>query len=94
MAHTRRSFDELSSVLSEISDRELRSAIGLVRRQRAGLDPSGRLPHLEELIARLDADVLSWLDVVLCVRLQQAGREAAWRRFAASAYRELLTPGG
>jgi hypothetical protein len=94
MAQIRRSFDELSRMLSEISDRELRPAIGLVRRRRAGLELNGRLPRLEALIAQLDPDALSWLDTVLCVRLQQAGREAAWRRFAASAYRELLTPGG
>jgi len=93
MAQTRKSFDELSNVLSEISDRELRRAIGLVRRQRAGLDANGKLPHLEALIAQLDPDALSWLDIVLCVRSQQAGREAAWRRFAASAYRELVEPG-
>jgi len=93
MTQTRRSFDDLSNVLSEISDREVRTAIGLVRRQRAGLDVGGKLPRLEALIAHLDPDALSWLDVVLCVRLQQVGREAAWRRFAASAYRELLTPG-
>lgn len=93
MTQVGRSFDELSKLLDEIPDGEVRTAIGLVRRQRAGDSADGRPHHLQTVISRLDLDELGWLDAVLCVRSQQVGRETAWRRFAESAYRELL-PGG
>lgn len=93
MAQVGRSFDELSKVLDEITDREVRTAIELVRKQQAGASADGKPHHLQTAISRLDRDELSWLDAVLCVRSQQTGREAAWRRFAESAYREML-PGG
>jgi hypothetical protein len=93
MAHIGKSFDELSKVLDEISDREVRTAIGLVRKQRAGVSADSQTHHLQTAISQLEPDELSWLDAVLCVRAQQTGREAAWRRFAESAYREIL-PGG
>ena len=93
MAQVGRSFDELSKVLDQIPDHDVRTAIALVRRQRdcAGADIQPH--HLHTAIAQLEPDELGWLDAVLCVRSQQAGREAAWRRFAESAYREML-PGG
>lgn len=93
MAHIGKSFDELSKILDKITDREVRTAIALVRRQRAGVSADCKPHHLHTAISHLEPDELSWLDAVLCVRVQQAGREAAWRRFAESAYREML-PGG
>ena len=94
MAQVGRSFDELSKVLEQIPDRDVRTAIGLVRRQRTGAAGADSNPHhLQIAISQLEPDELGWLDAVLCVRSQQAGREAAWRRFAESAYREML-PGG
>ena len=93
MAQVGKSFDELSKVVDEISEREVRAAIGLVRKQRAGLGTDIKPHRLHHTISQLDPDELIWLDAVLCVRSQQAGREAAWRRFAESAYREML-PGG
>jgi hypothetical protein len=93
MAQVGRSFDELCKVLDEITDREVRTAIGLVRQQRAGLSADSKPHRLHITISQLGPDELSWLEAVLCVRAQQAGREAAWRRFAESAYREM-PPGG
>ena len=93
MAHVGKSFDELSQVVNQIAEHEVRTAIGLVRKQRAGLNTDIKPHRLHNTISQLDPDELSWLDAVLCVRSQQAGREAAWRRFAESAYREML-PGG
>jgi hypothetical protein len=93
MAQVARSFDELSKVLDQIPDHDVRTAIALVRRQRACAGADIQPHHLQTAIAQLEPDELGWLDAVLCVRAQQAGREAAWRRFAESAYREML-PGG
>ena len=86
------SFEHLSRVLSEISDDEINGALALVRRHRAGMPVKDDMPHLQSTIGHLDPDALSWLDAVLCVRLQQADREVAWRRFAEAAYRELVPP--
>ena len=92
MAQIGKSFADLSKVLGEIADGEISGALDLVRRHRAGMPVKGELSHLRNTIRRLDQDELSWLDAVLCVRLQQTDREVAWRRFAEAAYRELLPP--
>ena len=42
------------------------------------------------MLQDLGQDELMWLDMVLCVRAQQTGREAAWRRLAESAYRDFV----
>jgi hypothetical protein len=90
MAQVGRSFDDLCRIVDQIPDREVTLAIGLVRKQRAGL-MADRNPHrLQSVIRHMERDQLDWLDAVLCVRTQQAGRDGAWRRFAESAYREIL----
>jgi hypothetical protein len=84
------SFDRLSRVLEGIADDEVADAISSVRAFRAGRKPVGRQKRLAGLMEALEPDELLWLEMVLCVRVQQAGREAAWRRFAQSSYREVV----
>lgn len=90
MIQNHRSFERLSQVLERIEDDELPDAILLVRELRAGKRPPDRQLPLSAMLEELEKDELMWLELVLCVRVQQAGREAAWRRFAESSYRELV----
>ena len=80
MGRSGRSFDALSEVLDQISDREVSAPVALVRKHRAGLGAQCAGHDLQAAIAELDHHELRWLDAVLCVRAQQIGREAAWRR--------------
>jgi hypothetical protein len=69
----RDSFEQLLNVLSEIRDREIATAIIVVRHYRAGIDGSQRFPHLARIVSRLDQNALSWLETVLCARSQHVG---------------------
>jgi len=90
MAQEASSFEQLLDILSQIPDQEIDSAVAFVRHHRAGIGTDERFPDLADVVGRLDRNALSWLETVLCARSQQSGREAAWRRFAHSSYRELL----
>ena len=90
MAQSPKSFERLSLVLEQIADSEVPDAISLVRDQRAGARLSHQSKPLAGMLQDLEPDELMWLDMVLCVRVQQSGREAAWRRFAESAYRDFV----
>jgi hypothetical protein len=85
-----KSFERLSLVLEQIADSDVPDAIALVRDHRSGSRLSGRLQPLAEMLKDLEHDELMWLDMVLCVRAQQSGRDAAWRRFAESAHRDFV----
>jgi len=85
-----KSFERLSRVLEQIPDSDVPDAIGLVRNHRAGARHTPQLQPLAGMLQDLGQDELMWLDMVLCVRAQQTGREAAWRRFAESAYRDFV----
>jgi len=84
------SFERLSRVLECIADHEIGNAISSVREFRAGNQLTGTKERLASLFADLEQDELTWLEMVLCVRAQQAGRDMAWRRFAESSHRELV----
>lgn len=90
MEEARSSFEELLDVLSQIPDHDVDQAVSFVRQYRAGTMVQQDFPGLSNLVSRLDVNALSWLETVLCARSQQSGRDAAWRRFAESSYRELL----
>jgi hypothetical protein len=51
---------------------------------------AGRQEPLAETLDGLERHELMWLEMVLCVRVQQLGRDAAWRRFAETSYREFV----
>ena len=90
MAQSPKSFERLSLVLEQIADSDVPDAISLVRDHRAGARLSPQSKPLAGMLQDLEPDELMWLDMVLCVRIQQSGREAAWRRFAESAYRDFV----
>jgi hypothetical protein len=85
-----KSFERLSLVLEQIPDSDVPDAISLVRDHRAGSRTCSPSQPLAGMLQDLEQDELMWLDMVLCVRAQQTGREAAWRRFAESAYRDFV----
>ena len=84
------SFDRLSQVLEQIQDSEIQEAMLWVRQRRTGARSTGRPRAWANAVDGLDPHELIWLETVLCVRAQQAGRDAAWRRFAESSYREFV----
>ena len=90
MKRHQRSFERLSRVLDTISDDEITEATACVRAFRTGREVGASSKELPRLLAELEIDELLWLEMVLCVRAQQAGRESAWRRFAQSSYREVV----
>jgi len=90
VAQDRKSFERLSQVLEQIEDSQVSNAISLVRECRAGKSLTGRQEALAERIDGLERHELMWLEMVLCVRAQQLGRDAAWRRFAETSYREFV----
>lgn len=90
MPQPQKSFERLSLVLEQIADSDVPDAIGLVRDRRAGSRLSSQSQPLAGMLQDLEQDELMWLDMVLCVRAQQSGRDAAWRRFAESAYRDFV----
>jgi hypothetical protein len=91
MAQGDKSFERLSRVLEQIADDEVAGAIALVRQHRAGKKSrDGKLCSALGLLDELEDHELMWLDMVLCVRAQQVGREGAWRRFAESSHREFV----
>ncbi len=90
MPQPQKSFERLSLVLEQIADSEVPDAIGLVRDCRAGSRLGSQSQPLAGMLQDLEQDELMWLDMVLCVRAQQSGRDAAWRRFAESAYRDFV----
>ena len=90
MAHGHKSFERLSRVLEQIADDEISEALALVRDHRAGKGRGGQPRSFVGLLDELEEHELMWLDMVLCVRAQQVGREDAWRRFAESSHREFV----
>ena len=90
MTRHQQSFERLSRVLECIADHEIGNAISSVREFRAGNQLTGTKERFASLLADLEQDELTWLEMVLCVRAQQAGRDMAWRRFAESSHRELV----
>jgi hypothetical protein len=90
VAQDRKSFERLSDVLEQIEDSQISQAIQLVRECRAGKSMAARQEPLAETLEGLERHELMWLEMVLCVRVQQLGRDSAWRRFAESSYRELV----
>ena len=90
MPQPQKSFERLSFVLEQIADSDVPDAIDLVRDHRAGSRLNGQSQRLAGMLKGLEQDELMWLDMVLCVRAQQSGRDAAWRRFAESAYRDFV----
>ena len=85
-----RSFERLSRVLEQIADSDVPDVLALVRSHRMGARHGPQSQPLAGMLQDLGQDELMWLDMVLCVRAQQTGREAAWRRFAESAYRDFV----
>jgi hypothetical protein len=90
VAQPPKSFERLSRILELIADSDVAHAIGLVRDHRAGSRVRSQSQPRAGMLEELEQDELMWLDMVLCVRAQQSGREAAWRRFAESAYRDFV----
>jgi len=90
VAQNHKSFERLSHVLEQIGDDDIANAIAWIRECRAGRGLGGSQQPLMMALEQLERDELTWLEMVLCVRAQQAGREAAWRRFAESSYRDFV----
>lgn len=91
MMNTHHTFDRLLDLLRDISADEVDDAIAIVRYQRAGSDLRQFPPHLVDVVTALDEEGRGWLESVLCMRAQQAGREDAWMRFAKTCYWDLIS---
>ena|SRR5215510_10669938 len=90
MATPRAAFDLLFDLLQQVHDDELESALEIMRRYSAGVSLLACPPHLVELVSQVPVEARSWFGTVLCVRVQQVGRKAAWSRFAEHSFREIL----
>src|SRR5215510_1885135 len=66
------SFENLLDVLSRIPEREIETVVRFVRRHRLGIEREGGSSYLADIADRLDQNTSTWLEIVLCARLQQS----------------------
>jgi hypothetical protein len=90
VAQERKSFERLSDILEHIEDDQIAEAVAAIRERRVGKRAADIQQPLGSMLEQLENHELMWLEMVLCVRAQQTGREGAWRRFAESSHREFV----
>jgi hypothetical protein len=90
MAKPQAVFEALVDLVQQIPDDEASIALEVMQRYGAGASLDAYPARLINISSQVPQQAREWFEIVLCVRVQQAGRDAAWKGFAQEAFREIL----
>jgi hypothetical protein len=90
MANPQVVFEALLDLVQQIPDDEASIALEVMQRYSAGMNLEAYPARLVNISRQVPQQAREWFEIVLCVRVQQMGRDSAWRGFAQDAFREIL----